>query len=255
MNITVCIKAIKSELLSVSSDNESHLIPNPYDIFGLYDVLRLKKENPEIEVNCFSMGTNSVEECLIKCMAIGADSAYLLSDKRLAGADTVATSYAIVKALEKANRPDLIVCGYKSLDGETGQVAYGIAQRMNMKCISNVRNIEEIGEDHVVLRTSDENESRVIKVKLPAVIIYNDFTVKYMDVSLLKMKQAKRKGVNVLDVDSIGADPEKCGMKGSFTEVLNCCSIHKNKKECSLIEGSTSEKAEAIFNIINSSCV
>lgn len=225
MKILVCVKPVKAELVALNERIEDPLTLNPYDNFALQDIIRVKKElhdsSDPCEITCMAMGAMSCKDVLTKCVAYGADKAVLLSDKRFGGADTVATTYTMHKFVEKTDVPSLIVCGQKSIDGETGQVVYGLAKRLNISCVVNVNQIIRICKDHIVVQVSDESEMREVKVKLPALIAYNNFTIRQPAFSLLKLKQAKRKEIEVLNMDDISAEEYKCGTAGSRTKVIN----------------------------------
>lgn len=225
MRIVVCVKPVKIGLVDLMYTTDETLALNPYDNYALQDVINAKNKlyenKDECELVCLSMGAMSGKDVLVKCLAYGADKAVLLSDKRFSGADTVSTSYAICKAFEKNGIPSLIVCGQKAIDGETGQVVYGISKRMGIQCIVGVKKIVELTDEYVILNVSDKEYEKEIKVKLPAVIAYDDFTIHQPSFSLLKLKQAGRKTIEILDCDSICADEEKCGIKGAKTKVVD----------------------------------
>lgn len=245
MRIIACVKPVKSELVALNDSGEEHLTLNPYDNYALQDVIRAKKDlygnKDNCEITCFAMGAMSCKDVLTKCIAYGADKAVLLSDKRFGGADTVATTYTIHKFFEKSEVPSLIVCGQKSVDGETGQVVYGLAKRIGLPCVVNVNHILSINDEYVTLDVLDKHEKREVKVYLPALIAYNEFTIRQPSFSLLKLKQAKRKEIEVLDMDAINADADKCGISGSRTKVINVVSNVAKKTDKQVLVESGNE--------------
>lgn len=255
MRIVACMKAVRSELIEAGQKDDEMLTLNPYDYYALQDVLRAKKQcfdNPDACcVTCLSMGTSATKDVLTKCIAFGADQAVLLSDQRFGGADTVATTYTLTKAVQKMEMPSLIVCGQKSVDGETGQVVYGLAKRLNIACIVGVTAIVEVTDTYVVLNILDEESEKTIKVDFPAVVVYQKFTTKYKSVSLLKLKQAKRKEIIVYNLDDIHAAVDKCGSLGSKTKVVKIDFNFMRKAEKHIVGKSLAEKTEAILNVID----
>lgn len=253
MRIVTCVKPVRSELISLSDAGEDSLTLNPYDNFALQDIIRAKNElyenKEKCEITCVAMGTLSSKEVLTKCIAYGADRAVLLSDKRFSGADTVATTYVMYKFFEITEMPLLIVCGQKSVDGETGQVVYGIAKRLGIPCIVNVNRIISITDEYVVVSVSDADKYQKIKVKLPAIIAYNEFTIHQPSVSLLKLKQARRKEIDILGLDDINADENKCGISGSRTKVINIVSNITAKAEKQVFV-EVDDEIETILNLI-----
>ena len=254
MNIIVCLKVVKSELVSLSQQHDSYAI-NPYDMYALKDVLRIKNNRDEAQVeckiSCLSMGAEKVEDCILRCVASGADEAVLLSDSRFAGADTVATSYTLYKGINKIGVPSLIVCGHKSIDGETGLIANGLAKRFNVPCVTNVERIEKLMEDEVAVIVSDDNEEKVIKARLPIVLAYNNFTTEDLEISLLKLKNARRKGIVLYNLEDIEADEKKCGMLGSYTKVVGLNYDKMKKTNCKVIDGELNDKVNNVMELLN----
>ncbi len=254
MRIVTCVKAVKSELADLSSSSDELLTLNPYDNFALKDAIRVKEQcfekKEDCEIVCLTMGTMASQDVLTKCYAYGADRSVLLSDKRFGGADTVATTYAMQQYFQKTGIPSLIVCGQKSIDGETGQVVYGLARRLQIPCVVGVKNIVEITEEYAVLNVSDNHTSEEVKVSLPAVISYKEFTIKQSAFSLLKLKQAKRKEIEILDLDAIEASEEKCGIKGSKTKVNGIASNLTRKAEKQVVINGI-EELDVVFELVD----
>lgn len=252
MEIVMFVKTVKSSLINKNVDSRDGFEINPYDMYALKDVLKQKEQVDTTKVTCMSMAARSAESVLIKCLAMGVDDAILLCDPVFGGADTVATSYVLVKALESMGSPSLIVCGGQSVDGETGQIPYSIAKRLRTPCVANVKKILELSDEEVVLETVSEEYITRVKVKLPVVICYHDFVVFNENVSLMSIKKAQKKGVTFADSKMLKLDKEKCGVKGSKTRVLN---VYKDKYEGQrdgtvFVNGTSSEKADFIHKIL-----
>ena len=142
---------------------------NAFDQLGLVRAVELKT-SPDDEVVVLTMGPPTAAEGLTTCLALGADRGVLITDRALAGSDTLATSRALALALAR-EAPDLIICGRNSTDGETGQVGPEVAELMNLPHVSHVRRLE-LSEDRrtaVVERITDEG-FQVLECDLPAVI-------------------------------------------------------------------------------------
>ena len=127
MKIAVCMKYVPI-VARIQFDYEAKTIirdgvpseVNPFDLLGLVRTVELK-ESPEDQVVVISIGPPWATEGLTTCVALGADRSVLISDRALAGSDTLATSRTLALALQQ-ERPDLIICGRNSADGDTGQV-------------------------------------------------------------------------------------------------------------------------------------
>lgn len=241
MNIVVCMKAVKSDLVFSNGESTEPFFFNPYDLKALEQCIE-RKNGAEDTLICLLMGPKDAVGVLEKSLAMGADEAVFLCDSQFAGSDTIATSYILSKALEKLPHPDLIVCGEKAVDGETGQVVYGLGERLGIPVQSDVSAIESLDKQQwSVVRKSNEKVSRVTGC-YPVVMAVNEFTTVYPKLSLLKIKRAKSKPFHTWDASSIEADINKCGLKGSRTQVkkVRQCFTRRNMSE---ITGTTEEKA------------
>ena len=176
MKTAVCMKYVPI-IARIKFDYETKTIirdgvpseVNPFDLLGLVRAVELK-QSPEDEVVVISMGPPGAAEGLTNCVALGADRAVLVTDRALAGSDTLATSRALALALRR-EAPDLIICGRNSTDGETGQVGPEIAELMGLPHISNVRKLEmrNDGKAVIVERMTDEG-FQTLECDLPALV-------------------------------------------------------------------------------------
>lgn len=250
MNIIVCIKPIRSKLVYPDVNRSENFVINPYDLLALQETLKLKKVC-ECNVICLCMGELGAREVLVKCLAMGVDQVILLSDNvAFAGSDTVATSKILTTAIEHLPSYSLIVCGAKSIDGETGQVKYGIAERLNLNCIVNVEEILDINDDEIVLKSFNEDCIETVNAKFPILIAFKRFTMVNELVSILKLKQAQKKEITIWGINELGIIKSQCGLLGSKTEVKSSISLAK-KNNCVSVEGSSSDIAKLLIKIIN----
>ena len=249
MKVVLCIKPVRSDLVySNEKRNEQYAI-NPYDLKALKDLVRLK-EKADCHISCVCMGAMASEVALIKAIALGADEAILLNDNAFIGSDTVATTFILAKAIEKIGDVDLVVCGEKSVDGETGQVSFGISERLQLMSYAGIDTILEVGEGTIVLKAKSEDMIKTMRVSYPAVLTYKDFDLEIGNMSLLALKKAKRKGVTVWKAADMNLDPEQCGDKGSKTKVSNI-QYELIKKQSEMIQGETFDKASAILSLLS----
>jgi len=137
MKLIVCVKQVP-DTTQVQIDPETNTliregvpsILNPFDQFVLEEAIKVKEENDEIIV--ISMGPPQAKKALLKCLALGADKAILLTDRIFAGADTFATSYTLAQAIKKLGEFSIIFCGLQAIDGDTAQVGPEIAGILNI---------------------------------------------------------------------------------------------------------------------------
>lgn len=248
MKIAVCIKPVRTELAFPSEQSNEPFSMNPYDLYALEQCIALKKKI-NCTVYCICLGPESAESILRKTFAMGADEAIHICDKAFAGSDTVATSYILYKALTKLMPFDLIVCGNKTIDGETGQVASGLAERLDMDCISDLLNISCENENEILAEQNSEDNCNVIRLDLPAVVSFDNFTTKHPKISLIAMKKAKNKSIAKLGINDINADKTLCGFSGSKTQVLNI-KDKMAKKTSEIVPDDPEEQAKLIISMM-----
>lgn len=249
MNIVVCVKAISTNIAFPNVvTSESHSI-NPYDMFALEEVVALKKSYPNIQITCLCMGPPAASETLTRCMAMGADTAVHLNDTAFAGSDTFATSLILSKAFEKLSGVDLIVCGSRSADGETGQIACQLAERLSLLCCANVKKIHSIVNSTIIFDKVKGNAIITYQAEMPIVISFNDFCSTITSVGLLRLKKAKLKSIQVWDKDDLTLDKADCGIMGSKTKVLKTTATIK-EKDAIVLKGTDKELAVRINSLI-----
>lgn len=204
---------------------------NPFDACAYEAALQIKGA----EVTVMSMGPQNAKDFLLRLTRLGAKKAILLSDKAFAGADTIATAYTLSLAVKKLS-PDLIFCGRQTLVGDTAQTGPMLSVYAETSLITNVMSIDEIGES-ITCTTRDMG---IQTAKLPALI-----TVERINTLRLPSIMSKLGEVEVWSVEDIGADIEKCGLKGSPTRVLKTYENYSGKRKCKLI---TAEELDGVIN-------
>jgi len=198
-------------------------ITNPFDVVALEEALCLK-ERYGGKVTALSMGPRQAENVLREALSLGADEAILLSDRPFAGADTLATSYTLGKAIERLNRElpvDVIFCGKQAIDGDTAQTGPGIATRLGYTQLTYVVEVEWIDESKRQIRVKRKIEGgvEVIQGPLPALLTAELELAKPRRASLPLLIHSIRAEVTHWDAQAIQAEPKKLGLKGSPTWV------------------------------------
>jgi len=231
MHIVVCIKQVPdSAQIRVHPVTNTIMrqgvpaIVNPYDLFALEEALRLKDQfGGRVTVIC--MGPPQAEESLRKCISFGATDAILVTDRAFAGADTLATSYALAAAIRKIGEEqavDLVFTGKQTIDGDTAQVGPGIAKRLGMNLLTYVSKIVEVDLDQRRLKVERRAEGGVqlLDTTLPSLITMLEGTNEMRFASLPDMLRAARFSVRRWSKDDAGIqDVSKIGLKGSPTVV------------------------------------
>ena len=218
---------------------------NPFDVLGVVRAVELKS-SPEDEVVVLTMGPPGAAEGLTECLALGADRGVLVTDRALAGSDTLATSRALALALGQEN-PDLIICGRNSTDGETGQVGPEVAELMGLPHVSHVRRLD-LREDRraaIVERITDEG-FQTLECDLPAVICVTEGVAPELFPNRQQMEDAANKPVNEVNCAQLSDDASQFGADGSPTWVNEIRLVEPNRLGVTLQEVEPQDAARQI---------
>jgi electron transfer flavoprotein alpha subunit len=225
MKIAVCVKYVPV-VSRIQFDYENKVIQregvpseiNPFDLLGINMAVDLKDGDAD-SVVALSMGPPNAAEGLTQCCALGADRAVLLSDRALAGSDTLATAQALSLALRRES-PDLIVCGRNSSDAETGQVGPEVAELMGLPHISNVRKLEiDRAANRITAERATDEGYQVLECPLPAVVCVTEGAGQERYPGREEMAEAEGKEVEQLTCADLTDDLSLFGLEGSPTWV------------------------------------
>lgn len=226
LNIAVCIKQVP-DARTVRFDKETGMmiregietIINPVDLNAL-EVALIIKDNQGAQIHVLTMGPPSADKALRDALAMGADHAYLLSDRAFAGADTLATTRVLASAIKKIGQMDMIICGNQSVDGDTAQVGPGLAVRLDMPSIAFVDSME-LGDGVLRCKRMTGHGHDMIFVKLPVLItVVPSLNTPRMP-SLKGKMRAKSAQIPIWTASDLGLGAEEVGLAGSPTRVLN----------------------------------
>jgi electron transfer flavoprotein beta subunit len=195
---------------------------NPLDLYAIEEAVRIKERvGTGVEISVISMGPKKAEEAIRSAIALGCDKGYLLSDRKFAGSDTWATAYALSTGIKKIlGAFDIILCGERATDGETGQVGPEVGAYLDLPVLTYVSRIEEISDERIVAHRAVEGGHEVIESPLPVLIsVVKEINTPRMPNFSGKMK-AKKAEIPLLTADDLGADEERLGLKGSPTRVV-----------------------------------
>jgi electron transfer flavoprotein beta subunit len=225
-------------------------ILNPNDRNAIEIALTLK-EKYTAEVIALSMGPPQAQEILRETLAMGADKAYLLTDRAFAGADTLATSYTLALAIKKVlgeSDPEekyLVICGAQAVDGDTGQVPPELAEELEIPQVAYVLNVELKNNKLIAERKFRAIEIVVIETNLPALIsVLNDVNEPRYP-SMAGIMKAHNKEIVQLDSAALNADPSKIGLNGSSTEVWKIF-VPKRKGDRVILRGTIEEVVQKL---------
>lgn len=251
MKILVCVK-------QVPDTNEVKIDPvkgtliregvpsilNPDDANALEAALQIKDANPGTEVDVITMGPPQASVMLRECLAMGADNAYLLSDRAFGGADTCATSTTIAAGIRKIGDADLIFAGRQAIDGDTAQVGPQVAQRLGLPVVTYVQDVK-LEDGKVIVHRQMEDGYEVIEVQTPCLLtaVKELNEPRYMSVG--RIVDAYQKDITVWGHEDVNLAPSECGLDASPTQVFRSFTPPpKGKGE--MLEGTVPEMAAAL---------
>ena len=230
MEILVCVKQVP-DTAEVKIDPEKHTVIragvpnifNPFDQNALEAALQLK-DSQGARVTLLSMGPPQAEEVLREGLAMGADDAYLLTDRKVGGSDTLATGYCLAQAVRKVaelqgiEQFDIVLCGKQAIDGDTAQVGPQIATELG---IPQITYAAEINVDGTTVRVKQQNEEGYIvtEAQFPVLITAVKELNEPKFPTIRGTMKAKKREIPHLSADDIKVDETKIGLKGSPTMV------------------------------------
>ena len=238
---------------------------NPEDLNALEQALRLKESHPGSTVTMLTMGPGRAAEIIREGLYRGADGGYLLTDRAFAGADTLATSYALATAIRKIGEYDLIIGGRQAIDGDTAQVGPQVAEKLGLTQVTYAEEILDVDEKSrkITIKRHIDGGVETVTAPMPLVITVNGSAApcrprnaklvqKYKRALGAQEKAAdgaelpyaglyaERPYLNITEWSTadVGADLEQCGLSGSPTKVKTIQNISFQAKESKTLTGS-----------------
>lgn len=256
MNIIVCIKQVpNTNEVKINQETGTLIregvesIINPDDKNAIEAALTLR-EQAGGKVTLLSMGPDQAKAALKEGLAMGADEAYLLSDRAFGGSDTWATATIIAAAIEKIGNYDVIFCGRQAIDGDTAQVGPEIAEFLGLPQVTYAKDVKIDGDELIVTRYT-EDADLVIRVKTPCLLTaikeLND--PRFPKVSrIFEVYDEQEANIQVLTFADLPVDPTQIGLKGSPTNVFRSF-VPVKEKHSEILEGlNEKEKAETLID-------
>ena len=242
---------------------------NPEDLNALEQALQLKDKNPGSTITLLTMGLPRAAEIIRESLYRGADTGIVLTDRALAGADTLATSYAIATAIKHLGKYDIILGGRQAIDGDTAQVGPQVAEKLGLPQVTYGESVN-VEDGKAIVKRRLESGVETVECPLPLVVTVNGSAdacrprnarliqkYKYAVTPSEKATLAddKLKLVETRDflnlkewgAAEINADLEQCGLAGSPTKVKNVVNVVFVAKESKVIEGNDEEGLEGLI--------
>lgn len=246
---------------------------NPEDLNALEQALRIKDQYPDTTISVLTMGPFRAADVIREALYRGADRGYLLTDRAFAGADTLATSYALAMAIRHIGMPDLILSGRQAIDGDTAQVGPQVAHKLGLPTVTYAEELEEINAKEVIVRRRLEHGVERVKASLPLLITVNGSSApcrprnakalqkyKYamvpnelgeaseMQRSLFEARPYLQ--ITELTAADVKAELEQCGLLGSPTKVKTIENVVFQTKEARHYEANDEGISSLIVELI-----
>jgi electron transfer flavoprotein beta subunit len=243
---------------------------NPEDLNALEQALRLKERYLGSTVTLLTMGPPRAADMLREGLFRGADNGYLLTDRAFAGADTLATSYALSMAVKKIGAFDLIVSGRQAIDGDTAQVGPQVAEKLAIPQITYAEEIQSVENKVVTVKRRLERGVEVVKGKLPLLVTVNSSAADCRPRNaklILTYKHAKTPSeqqaagsveantrpclsLNEWSAAHVDADVKQCGLSGSPTKVKKIENVVFQAKESKTMDASDAQIEALMIELI-----
>jgi electron transfer flavoprotein beta subunit len=222
--ILVCLKQVPNTRdVKINPENHTLIregvesVLNPFDDCALEEALKLKKKYG-FSVTVMTMGPPQAEKILEYSLRRGADEAFLLTDRHLAGSDTWATATAVVGLVKKGGY-DLLFCGQESIDSGTGHIGASIAEMMNIPQVNYAEKVSGLHENKIRIQAKFDKFDAQLEVVTPVVVSFlkKDFEVKLKAID----ESAIRERITRVTLADLNLLPEQVGLEGSYTQVVN----------------------------------
>ncbi|MBR3567999.1 MAG: electron transfer flavoprotein subunit beta/FixA family protein [Salinivirgaceae bacterium] len=245
---------------------------NPEDLNALEQALRLKDQFPGTEITMLTMGPGRANEILREGIYRGADDGILLTDRAFAGADTLATSYALSCAIRRIKDFDVIICGRQAIDGDTAQVGPQVAEKLNIPQITYAEEIVAADDKKIRVKRRLERGVETVECQYPVLVTVNGSAAPCRPRNakrLMKYKKATGKSerannealeklvaakpyldINEWTVNDIECDVNQLGLAGSPTNVKQIENIVFQAKEAKVLGNSDAEIDDLMKELI-----
>ena len=250
---------------------------NPEDLNALEQALRKKEQIPGTIVGILTMGPPRAGEIIRQGLYRGADTGWLLTDKLFAGADTLATSYALATAIKKIGGVDIIIGGRQAIDGDTAQVGPQVAQKLGINQVTYAEEILKIDSKTATIRRHIDGGVETVEAPLPVLITVNGsaapcrpcnakLVMKYKRATCV-LERSKEDAyaslyetrpyltLNQWSVADIDGDPAQCGLSGSPTKVKTIQNIAFQAKESKTLTASDADIESVIKELLDENII
>ena len=256
MNILVCVKQVPGSnnvevdpFTGVLKRNGIQSKINPYDLYALETALSLvEKFGGRVET--ITMGPPQAKAVIEETVCMGASKGTVLSDRKFAGADVLATAYTLSQGIKRCDKYDLIICGKQTTDGDTAQVGAELSEYLGIANVSNVLSVDDVRDGKLFVTAALDNKNVKLSIFTPCLIsMDSDINTPRLPSYKIK-KQLTDDAVSFLSFDDFeDKDQNHYGLSGSATQVERIFSPEKNDKKYT-VTGNAKEQAEELCQLL-----
>jgi electron transfer flavoprotein beta subunit len=259
MNLLVCIKQVP-DTTEIRIDPETNTlirsgvpsIVNPFDAYALEAAARIKDEKGG-RVTVISMGPPQAKEALIECLSVGADKAFLVSDRAFSGSDTLATSYILANAIRAVEamegKFDIIFCGKQAIDGDTAQVGPEIAEHLDLPQVTYAVAVEAT-DGRVVAKRENDDGYALIEMFTPCLVTVTKPAFDPRLPTIRSKMAAKKAEIVTITSQDIELDLTQCGLKGSPTKVKKTFTPEVKKGGVRIVEADDAAAGRKLAELL-----
>ena len=256
MKILVCVKQVPGSnnvevdpVTGVLKRNGIKSKINPYDLYAIETALTLTEKFGG-EVESITMGPPQAKAVIDETMCMGVKRGTVLTDRKFAGADVLATAYTLSQGIKKSGEFDIIICGKQTTDGDTAQVGAEVAEYLQIPNVSNVLSVDDIKDEKVYLTAGLDDKNVKLSIDMPCLISV-DGDINTPRLPSYKIKKALNKdAVKFLSFEDFDdQNPDNYGLTGSATQVERIFPPQKNTQKVN-IQGNSTEQIEQLFNLL-----
>ena len=225
---------------------------NPDDLNALEQALQLKDKFPGSTISVITMGLPKSAEIIREALYRGADEGYVVTDRPLGGADTLATSYTLAQAIKKVGDFDIILGGRQAIDGDTAQVGPQVAEKLGLTQVTYAEEILSLDEEtkKVVIKRHIDGGVETVEAPLPLVVTVNGSAAPCRPRNAKRIMKYKRTAVPEWSAADINCDPQQIGKTGSPTNVKKVENIVFKAKESRTMTGSDEDINSLMLELI-----
>lgn len=266
MNVLLCVKQVpdtartgycgRTETLPAGSASSAL---NPMDKYAVEIAARLKDADPEVKVTALTLGSKLAEQALRDCLALTADSAYLLCDPLFEDSDSLATSYTLsvaIKALAHKEGPfDLILCGRQAADSDEGHVGPQLAEWLGLPQVTCGLAVEREGASFKVHRETQAG-TQVVTVPTPCVVTVTKSALECRYPDILRMMESNRAEIFTLRASDLSdLDLTQVGRKGASTHIKKIVPPPQKTGRIRIEEESDENSARKLYQLLNAAAI